>query len=209
VAILTPVAKSLFTELGHRSADEALQVWGGYGFVREYGIEQTVRDSRIAMVYEGTNEIQAVDLVQRKLLDDGGARARALMAELAAEADACRATPALQPQLEPFADGLAQQLQHWQQALDALQAHRATDPDYPLRVADDVLAGVGHVLLAWAWARIARTALHDGGAAVPGARPPAQWLQSATFGLQWLLPQARVHWERALQPALQLPFLAA
>ena len=64
--LLTPVAKALFTDLGHRSADEALQAWGGYGFVHDYGIEQTVRDSRIAMIYEGTNEIQAIDLVQRK-----------------------------------------------------------------------------------------------------------------------------------------------
>ncbi|MDH4393681.1 MAG: acyl-CoA dehydrogenase [Aquabacterium sp.] len=205
VALLTPVAKSLFTELGHRSADEALQVWGGYGFVRDYGIEQTVRDSRIAMIYEGTNEIQAVDLVQRKLLDDGGARARALMAMLAAEVAACRAVPALQP----FADALAQQLAQWDQALVVLQAGRATDAEHPLRVADDVLAGVGHALLAWAWARIARVASLDEQPAVPGARPAAQWLQSATFGLQWLLPQAQVHWQRATQSGLVLPFLAA
>ncbi len=205
VALLTPVAKSLFTELGHRSADEALQVWGGYGFVRDYGIEQTVRDSRIAMVYEGTNEIQAVDLVQRKLLDDGGARARALMAELAAELACCSAVPALQP----FADGLAQQLMQWEQALATLLAGRLADPEYPLRVADDMLAGVGHVLLAWAWARIARLALDSGLPPVPGARPADQWLQSASFGLQWLLPQAQVHWQRATQPGLDLPFLAA
>ncbi|KAF4530639.1 hypothetical protein B566_EDAN018740 [Ephemera danica] len=56
VALLTPVAKAWFTELGHRSADEALQVFGGYGYTHEFAIEQTVRDSRIAMIYEGTNE---------------------------------------------------------------------------------------------------------------------------------------------------------
>jgi hypothetical protein len=205
VALLTPVAKSLFTELGHRSADEALQVWGGYGFVREYGIEQTVRDSRIAMIYEGTNEIQAVDLVQRKLLDDGGARARLLIADLAAEAGRCREQPALRD----FADGLAQQAMAWDQALTTLVARRADDAEHALRVADDVLAGVGHALLAWAWARMARAALDDAAAPVPGARPADQWLQSARFGLQWLLPQAQVHWGRVMQPALGLPFLAA
>jgi alkylation response protein AidB-like acyl-CoA dehydrogenase len=205
VALLTPVAKSLFTELGHRGADEALQVWGGYGYLRDYGIEQTVRDSRIAMVYEGSNEIQAIDLVQRKLLDDGGARARALMAELATEAAACRAVPALQP----FADGLAQQLAQWAQALEALQAGRAADAEHPLRVADDMLAGIGHALMAWAWARIARAALDAGRAPGAGARPAAQWMQSARFGLQWLLPQAQVHWQRATQPGLDLPFLPA
>ncbi len=65
------------------------------------------------------------------------------------------------------------------------------------------------MLLAWAWARIARTALDESALPVAGARPADQWLQSARFGLQWLLPQAQVHWARALQPALDLPFLAA
>jgi alkylation response protein AidB-like acyl-CoA dehydrogenase len=204
VAVLTPVAKALFTELGHRSADEALQVFGGYGFVREYGIEQTVRDSRIAMIYEGTNEIQAIDLVQRKLLDDGGARARALLAELAQEAAHCAATPGLQD----FADALQNQLSAWQQALAGLLAARGDDPDYPLRVADDVLAGVGHALLAWAWARIARAACDPARAPVAG-RPAADWLASARFGLQWLLPQAQVHWQRVAQRDAALPWLAA
>jgi hypothetical protein len=203
VAILTPVAKSLFTELGHRSADEALQVWGGYGYVRDYGIEQTVRDSRIAMIYEGTNEIQAIDLVQRKLLDDGGARAGALIDELAQEVARCAAQPALQA----FAETLADQLVRWRETLAALQAGRADDGEYPLRVADDVLAGVGHALMAWAWARIARVAL--AGPTAPGGRSAALWQQSATFGLQWLMPQAQVHWGRALHSDAALPFLDA
>jgi alkylation response protein AidB-like acyl-CoA dehydrogenase len=71
-ALLTPVAKAFAPTWATAAPDEALQVWGGYGYVHDYGIEQTVRDSRIAMIYEGTNEIQAIDLVQRKLLDDGG-----------------------------------------------------------------------------------------------------------------------------------------
>jgi hypothetical protein len=157
------------------------------------------------MIYEGTNEIQAVDLVQRKLLDDGGARARALMADLASEVERCRAVAGL----APFADALAQQLQQWDAALAALLAGRAADAEYPLRAADDMLAGIGHALMAWAWTRIARSALDEGAAAVPGARPAAQWLQSARFGVQWLLPQAQVHWSRVRQPALDLPFLAA
>jgi alkylation response protein AidB-like acyl-CoA dehydrogenase len=82
VAFLTPIAKAFFTELGHRSADEALGVWGGYGYVHDYGIEQAVRDSRIALIYEGTNEIQAIDLMTRKLLGDNGQRAAALRALL-------------------------------------------------------------------------------------------------------------------------------
>ncbi|MEK8050245.1 acyl-CoA dehydrogenase family protein [Ideonella sp. DXS22W] len=204
VAILTPVAKAFFTELGHRGADEALQAWGGYGFVAEFGIEQTVRDSRIAMIYEGTNEIQAIDLVQRKLLDDGGARAEALMAGLAEEAARCRTEPALQP----FAEALDGQLAAWRQAQAALLAGREGDAEYPLRVADDMLAGVGHALFAWAWARIARTALDPARAPAPGGRSAQAWLDVARYGIDWLLPQAQVHWARVGRQAAALPHLA-
>lgn len=202
VAVLTPVAKALFTDLGHRSADEALQVWGGYGFLHDYGIEQTVRDSRIALIYEGTNEIQAIDLVQRKLLDDGGRRAQALRDRLAQEVTACRACPGAQP----FADALEQQLSEWSSTQASLLAGAAADPEWPLRAADDVLMGVGHALMAWAWARLARTSLDLRCAPPAGGRTSAQWLVSARFGIEWLLPQAQVHWQRARHRAAALPF---
>ena len=202
VALLTPVAKALFTDLGHRSADEALQAWGGYGFVHDYGIEQTVRDSRIAMIYEGTNEIQAIDLVMRKILDDGGRRADALRALLAEEVAACHGNPAL----APFADALAGQLDRWATVQAALVAGAPADPEWPLRAADDLLHGIGHALLAWAWARIARRCTQVGGAA--GGRPAAQWLDAARHGVDWLLPQAQVHWARAARADAALPFVA-
>jgi alkylation response protein AidB-like acyl-CoA dehydrogenase len=203
VALLTPVAKAFFTDLGHRSADEALQAWGGYGFVHDYGIEQTVRDSRIAMIYEGTNEIQAVDLVMRKILDDGGRRSGALQDLLADEVQACRANPAL----APFADALAGQLAHWAAVQAALVAGAPTDPEWPLRAADDLLHGIGHVLLAWAWARIARRCTQVGGAT--GGRNADQWLAAAHHGMAWLLPQAQVHWARAARRDAALPFIAS
>jgi len=202
VALLTPVAKALFTDMGHRSADEALQVWGGYGFLHDYGIEQTVRDSRIALIYEGTNEIQAIDLVQRKLLDDGGRRAEALRSLLAQEVHACRA----HPETCAFADALEQQLSEWSQTQAALLTGAPSDPEWPLRAADDVLMGIGHALMAWAWARLARTALDPQMAPPSGGRTPSQWLDSARFGLEWLLPQAQVHWQRARQQNAALPW---
>ncbi len=205
VALLTPVAKALFTELGHRSADEALQVWGGYGFVHGYGIEQTVRDSRIALIYEGTNEIQAIDLMQRKLLDDGGRRAEALRARLADEVQACSVEAATRP----FGDALARQLAAWGETQSALLAGAKEDPEWPLRAADDMLVGIGHALLAWAWARIARAALDPARAPAAGGRSAAQWLASARFGVEWLLPQAQVHWQRARQRDAALPFVGA
>jgi hypothetical protein len=81
-------------------------------------------------------------------------------------------------------------------------------PEWPLRAADDYLAGVGHALLAWAWARIAAFALQPQAAAEPGTRPAAQWLDAARFGVQWLLPQAAVHWARIGQRDAALPEVA-
>jgi hypothetical protein len=203
VALLTPVVKALFTELGHRGADEALQVWGGYGFVHDYGIEQTVRDSRIALIYEGTNEIQAIDLLLRKVLDDGGQRSAALRAGLAADAGAAAGVETV----APFAQALDAQLAAWTAADVALLDGRAADTQWPLRVADDYLFGVGHALMAWAWLRLSLAATRAGDATISGARPAAHWLAVARFGVDWLLPQAQVHWQRVLRRDAELPLL--
>jgi len=71
-SLVTPVLKAAWTRQGFLGASECLQVFGGHGYVREWGIEQIVRDARITMIYEGTNEIQAIDLLVRKVLPDGG-----------------------------------------------------------------------------------------------------------------------------------------
>jgi alkylation response protein AidB-like acyl-CoA dehydrogenase len=205
VAVLTPVAKAFFTDMGHHGADEALQVWGGYGYVHDYGIEQSVRDSRIAMIYEGTNEIQAIDLVARKLLPDGGRTVAALRERLAADLPACAALRGG----EPYAAALAHELAAWARVDASLIEAVRSDSEAPLRAADDYLMGVGHALMAWAWARIACCALHADTAGVTGARTPARWLESARFGIEWLLPQAAAHWHRALMRDACLPFLHA
>ena len=72
VALMTPVVKALFTDLGFETASHAIQVYGGHGYIREHGIEQYARDARIAMLYEGTNGIQALDLVGRKMPSNMG-----------------------------------------------------------------------------------------------------------------------------------------
>jgi alkylation response protein AidB-like acyl-CoA dehydrogenase len=151
-ALLTPVVKAFGTEHGFQSASAALQVYGGYGYVREYGIEQTLRDSRIAMIYEGTNEIQAIDLVQRKLLADGGAALELLLAELEAEAERAAG---------PFREALEKAIAEARGGMAALQVLAGVDREGPLHVADDALAGFAHTLLVWAWAARARAAGDD------------------------------------------------
>ena len=200
--LLTPVVKAFLTHHGHDGATRAQQVWGGYGYVHEYGIEQTVRDSRIAMIYEGTNEIQAIDLVQRKWLQ--GERLPLLLQALSQEAAMAEAMAGAHPALAAFAAALRGQAAAMAQADAALRRASHRDAEAPLRVADDALQGLGYALMAWAWARAARAAL-----AHPGDAWYAERVSICEHGLRWMLPQAAVHWARVDQASAELPVLAA
>lgn len=203
VALLTPVAKAFLTDLGHTSADQALQVWGGYGYVREYGIEQTVRDSRIAMIYEGTNEIQAIDLVQRKLLADRGQHAQHLAQRIAA----CAQEACANASLGTFGHALSAQLEQWQASNSALVNGAQRDPDWPLEVADDYLRATGHLMMAWSWTQIALATQRPMEGETAGHRTPRDWLTAAQFGMDWLLHEAQPHWSRLLGTSRALPMV--
>ncbi|HHJ1300134.1 acyl-CoA dehydrogenase [Pseudomonas sp. P1B16] len=152
IALLTPVVKAFFTEQGFQLASDALQVFGGYGYVTESGIEQTVRDSRVAMIYEGTNEIQANDLLLRKVLGDGGEALQALLAHVLEEAGLASDAEGMRwaQQLRVASDGL----QAW---VGGLVEH--DDQEYAYRAAGDFLQALAMLLLGHAWARSARLAL--------------------------------------------------
>lgn len=186
-SLLTPVLKAFGTQWGFQGASDALQVWGGYGYVAEFGIEQTVRDARIALIYEGTNHIQAIDLLQRKLLGGSGPAFEALLNELASDAGDGASGAALRGQIDAA-----------RQALAAVRAAVAHDAGAALRVADDWLAGVGHLLLAWAWTVTER-------AVQVAATADDAWLAQrallARHGVAWVLPQAAVHWQRVMTGA--------
>jgi hypothetical protein len=196
-ALLTPVVKAFCTQQGFDGASAALQVFGGYGFLRDYGIEQTLRDVRIAAIYEGTNQIQAIDLLVRKVLGPSGAAFEVWLDVLADDAsgDASAEAGADAGDCVQIAAALRQQIAFAHEALTALRAGAARDAEAPFRVADDFLAGVGHLLLAWAWCVSARAARH---AADRGG--DAAWLAErislARHGAEWILPQAAVHWQR-------------
>jgi len=161
-ALTTPVLKSAFTHQAFHGGSDCLQVFGGHGYVREWGIEQHVRDARVAMIYEGTNEIQAIDLLLRKVLPDGGAALCALLDQLQADTD----------------EATAAALQQLQDATRALAARCTQDAALAYHVADDYLRAVAVALLAWAWARIARCA--------PAA---ARWQAPARAFGRWVLPE--------------------
>jgi alkylation response protein AidB-like acyl-CoA dehydrogenase len=167
-ALATPVLKAACTQQGFEGSSACLQVFGGHGYVREWGIEQHVRDVRVAMIYEGTNEIQAIDLLVRKVLPDAGADFSALLLELRDELDAARAVDA---------DAQRRLAQLRYLATSVALASRAR-PQLAYEVADDFLRVTALALLAWAWARIEATAPGD-----------ERWCRPAAAFRRWVLPE--------------------
>lgn len=170
VALLTPVIKAAFTDLGFEAAVQGQQVFGGHGYVREWGMEQLVRDARIAQIYEGTNGVQAMDLVGRKLTVDGGALPRAFFAEVRDSLAAHTGSEFAAPVLEA--------LSRLEAATEALAARAAADPAETGAAATDYLRFFALVALGWMWARMAL---------LPSAPPAKQAV--ARFFMARVLPQ--------------------
>ena len=147
-SLVTPVLKAAFTQQAFYGASECLQVFGGHGYVREWGIEQIVRDARVPMIYEGTNEIQAIDLLVRKVLADGGAGMTALLQDLQTGLDAG----------QPRDADVLRRLADLRDLTALLAAASQTDPVLAYEAADDYLRAVALALLAWAWSRIDQVA---------------------------------------------------
>ncbi len=164
-SLVTPVLKAAWTAQGFHGASACLQVFGGHGYVREWGIEQIVRDARVTMIYEGTNEIQAIDLLLRKVLPDGGGALGALFDQLATE------------------DSLPLEVQQRFDALRRLAVRLAQAATYRADlaywVADDFLQALALALLGWAGARITNKQAH--------------WLAPARALQTWVLPAFAMH----------------
>ena len=112
MGLMTPVMKGVMTDVGFANAVLAQQMYGGHGYIAEHGMEQFVRDARIAMIYEGANGIQALDLVGRKLPRDGGRAVMAFFAEVGAFAKEHGGDEAMKPFVTPLSAALG----HLQQA---------------------------------------------------------------------------------------------
>ncbi|HMN94401.1 MAG TPA: acyl-CoA dehydrogenase family protein [Hydrogenophaga sp.] len=171
-ALVTPVLKAAWTDQAFHGASACLQVFGGHGYVREWGIEQVVRDARVAMIYEGTNEIQAIDLLLRKTLPDGGAALRQLLADLGTELGNDEQAMRAKTELTRFIAFLQARL------LPRATAKNAP-ADLPHWLADDFLRAVAMLLMAWAWARIGAA----GGAVAP------RWQTAQTSFWRWVWPE--------------------
>ena len=185
-ALMTPLVKAFFTDLGFEMASVGLQVYGGHGYIRDHGVEQYVRDARIAMLYEGTNGIQAMDLVGRKMGANMGRSLRTFFHPVSEFIAAHRADPAL--------GGMTKMLERAFGALQLATGFIANaglkDPEEAGAAAADYLRLFGLVALGYMWARSAEVAHRK----LPTANGDASFYQAklgtARFYMERLLPQA-------------------
>tara|TARA_R110002110_G_scaffold205066_7_gene417246 strand:+ start:400462 stop:402255 length:1794 start_codon:yes stop_codon:yes gene_type:complete len=203
MALLTPIGKAFVTETGYEAANHGVQIYGGHGFIREWGMEQIVRDARIAMLYEGTTGIQALDLLGRKVLGSGGKLLLGFTAlidqfceENAAEEDARFVNP-----LKAYKD-------EWLGLSMKIGESAMENPDEAGAAAVDYLMYSGYITLAYFWARMAvlarkKVAEADGDVSFYESK-----LMTAQFYFDRLLPRTAAHKEAMLSGAdnlMQMP----
>jgi acyl-CoA dehydrogenase len=184
MGLLTPVVKGVLTDTGFANTVMAQQMFGGHGYIKEHGMEQFVRDARIAQIYEGANGIQALDLVGRKLGKDGG---RALMAFFN-EVQTYLKERAGSDQLNVYLKPLGISLAHLQQASMWFMQNAMAKPDNAGAGATDYMHMFGLVALGYMWCRIAEAALAKGDDAAMKAK-----LVSARFFMERMLPETAAH----------------
>jgi alkylation response protein AidB-like acyl-CoA dehydrogenase len=157
VALLTPIVKAFLTDNGHIATNACMQVFGGHGFIKEWGMEQHVRDNRINMIYEGTNTIQSLDLLGRKVLGNNGAtltKFGKLIAALVAE-------EGVNEKMAEFINPLAQLGEQMTKFTTEIGFKGFQNPDEVGAAAVDYLRVAGHLVFAYFWARMAQVALRE------------------------------------------------
>ncbi|NDC60644.1 MAG: acyl-CoA dehydrogenase [Betaproteobacteria bacterium] len=184
VALLTPIVKAFITDNGWLATSSCLQVLGGHGFIREWGMEQFVRDARINMIYEGTNTIQSLDLLGRKVLGNQGASLKKfgkLIAELVAAETG-------NEDMAPFTQPLAKLAQQMTQFTGEIGMKALTNADEVGAASVDYLRVTGHLVFGYFWARMAQIALQE---IAKGNTDPfyKAKIQTARFYFAKLLPE--------------------
>ena len=192
VALLTPIIKAALSDLGSEASNLAVQVLGGHGYVHEWGVEQLVRDARIAQIYEGTNGIQALDLVGRKLGQDAGRLLRRFFHPVSAflEAQADNA------ELAAFVGPTAKAFGRLQQATLTVAQRGLSKPEEAAAAATDYLRLFGYVAMGFMWCRMALVAQEKLRA---GANGEAGFYQAkldvGAFYMARVLPRHSLHFQ--------------
>jgi hypothetical protein len=180
MALLTPVVKAFITDNAWETTTLCQQVYGGHGYIAEWGMDQFVRDSRINMIYEGTNGIQALDLLGRKVLMDGGKK----FGRFAALIQAFLKEHGANAAMAEFTGPLAKLLGDTVALTQDIGARAQSNPDEVGAASVPYLRIIGHLAYAWMWARMAAVALDKGGEGFHATK-----LATARFYFAWLLPE--------------------
>jgi alkylation response protein AidB-like acyl-CoA dehydrogenase len=148
VSLMTPVVKSLFTDLGMEITNDAMQIHGGYGYTKDQGIEQLFRDNRITPIYEGTNSVQAADLVFRKLSNKNGSIINKFLDLIKSETDIDN------EKIKPFTKDFAHYLSILTKFSEWINEKTKSDKDDVSAAANDYLKTLGFVSVAYAWIKV-------------------------------------------------------
>jgi len=185
MSFLTPIVKALLTENANECTSLALQIYGGHGYIAEHGMEQYARDARITTIYEGTTQIQALDLLGRKVMQQQGAGLKLFLEEIAAFCTQHANDDALKAFVAPLA-GIAKE---WAEVTQAIGRRAVGNADEVGAAAVDYLFYSGYVALAYAWARSV--------AAAETSSQPEDFKQAkrltARFYFDRILPHTRTH----------------
>jgi alkylation response protein AidB-like acyl-CoA dehydrogenase len=186
VALVTPIIKAFFTDNAWIATSHCLQVFGGHGYIKEWGMEQFVRDARINMIYEGTNTIQSLDLLGRKVLGDNGAKLKKfgkMVAEFIEE-------EGTNEDMQEFVNPLAELGEKVTKLSTELGMKAMKSPDEVGAAAVDYLRVCGHLVFAYFWARMAKVALQKQADAATADDPFYKAkLHTARFYFAKLLPE--------------------
>ncbi|HSV51393.1 MAG TPA: acyl-CoA dehydrogenase C-terminal domain-containing protein [Burkholderiaceae bacterium] len=189
VALLTPIVKAFLTDNGHIATNACMQVFGGHGFIKEWGMEQFVRDNRINMIYEGTNTVQSLDLLGRKVLGNNGASLKKfgkLIGQLVEE-------EGVNEKMAEFINPLAYLGDQMTKFTTELGFKGFQNADEVGAAAVDYLRVAGHLVFGYLWARMAQVALREIAAAESEKRPADPFyvakVQTARFYFAKLFPE--------------------
>ena len=189
VSLMTPVVKSLFTDLGMEITNDAMQIHGGYGYTKDQGIEQLYRDNRITPIYEGTNSVQAADLVFRKLSNKNGNIINKFLNLIKSEVNSNN------EQIKTFAKEFTYYLDILSKFSDWTIEKAKTDKDDVSAAANDYLKTLGYVSVAYAWIKVLEVSFKNYD---ENKKFYDEKINTAKFYFDKVLPRAEQHYKSAI-----------
>ena len=195
VSLMTPVVKSLFTDLAMEITSDAMQIHGGYGYTKDQGIEQLYRDNRITPIYEGTNSVQAADLVFRKLSNKNGSIIDKFLNQVKSECNSNN------EKIKPFLSEFNNYLSLLRKFSDWMMERAKTEKNDVSAAANDYLKTLGYVSIAYAWIKVLEVSFQDYN---QNKNFYDDKIDTARFYFDKVLPRVEQHYKSAISGSSNL-----